>query len=95
MPALDIRIHGLIVTKGEKPSIVTSMQYIEGKHPQPRQIGNHMKALGWEEFNDESQTLDYRHPGLRQIIRDAHPHNWVYNSATQMMMPIDISIEEY
>ncbi len=88
-------MHGLLKAEGGKPSIVTSMRYIEGRHPIPSQIGKYMKGLGWEEFNDGSQTLDYRHAELRQVIRDAHPHNWVYQAAAGEMIPIDISIEEF
>ena len=33
VPALDIRIHGIRVAADSRPSIVSSMQYIKGKHP--------------------------------------------------------------
>ena len=95
VPALDIRLHGIRVAADGKPSLVTSMQYIKGRHPHPRQIENYLFGLGWEGFDDGSETLDFRHVRLRQIIRDAHPRNWVYQAATRIMVPIDISIEEY
>jgi hypothetical protein len=95
VPALDIRVHGIRVAADGKPSIVTSMQYVKGRHPHPKQIENYLFDLGWKRFNDASQTLDFQHTKLRQIIRDAHPRNWVYQAATRSMVPIDISIEEY
>ncbi len=78
LPALDIRVHGVLVqpVKGREeplPSIVTSMQYIEGSHPSVKQIGKYMKARGWLEHTDQSETQDYIHEESRQIIRDAHP----------------------
>jgi hypothetical protein len=93
-PGLDIRMHGIIVTEA-KPTIVTSMQYIPGRHPHPRQVENYLFGLGWERFDDESETLDFRQPALRQIIRDAHPLNWVYRAASEALVPVDISIEQY
>lgn len=73
-PSLCIRIHGAMLTDA-KPTIVTSMQYIPGRHPHPRQVENYLFDLGWERFQDESQTLDFQHEGLRQVMRDAHPLN--------------------
>ena len=95
VPALDIRIHGIRVAASAKPTLVTSMQYIKGRHPHPKQIEAYLFGLGWSHFDDGSETLDFRHSELRQIIRDAHPRNWVYQATTQSMVPIDISIEEY
>jgi hypothetical protein len=51
VPALDIRVHGVLVqpTSGSekpRPSIVTSMQYIEGGHPRASQIGKYMESRG-------------------------------------------------
>jgi hypothetical protein len=94
VPALDIRIHGIRVASDSRPSIVTSMQYIKGRHPHPKQIENYLFGRGWEHFNDPSETLDFRHKQSGQIIRDAHPLNWVYQASNKSMVPIDISIEE-
>ena len=77
------------------PSIVTSMQYIEGGHPSARQIGVYMKARGWSEHTDWSETQDYIHRESRQIIRDAHPGNWIKKRGTAELMPVDISIEPF
>ena len=93
--ALDIRIHGIRVAADGKPSIVTSMQYIKGRHPKTKQVENYLFDLRWIRFQDKSETLDFEHKGLRQIIRDAHPRNWVYQVATKSMVPIDVSIEQY
>ena len=93
--ALDIRIHGIRVAADGKPSLVTSMQYIKGRHPKTKQVENYLFDLRWIRFQDKSETLDFEHKGLRQIIRDAHPRNWVYQVATKSMVPIDISIEQY
>jgi hypothetical protein len=100
LPALDIRVHGVLVQpiKGQiepLPSIVTSMQYIEGGHPPARQIGAYMKARGWSEHTDWSETQDYIHKESRQIIRDAHPGNWIKQRGTAELMPVDISIEPF
>lgn len=95
VPALDVRLHGIRVAADGEPSLVTSMQYIKGRHPHPTQIEKYLFGLRWERFDDGSETLDFRHVRLRQIIRDAHPRNWVYQAATRRMVPIDISIEEY
>jgi hypothetical protein len=95
VPALDIRIHGIRVASDTRPSIVTSMQYIKGRHPHPKQIENYLFRLGWEHFDDRSETLDFRHKKSDQIIRDAHPRNWVYQTSSDSMVPIDISIEEH
>lgn len=93
-PSLRIHIHGAMLTDA-KPTIMTSMQYIPGRHPHPKQVENYLFDLGWERFHDESQTLDFEHKSLRQIIRDAHPLNWVYQAASKAMVPVDISIEDY
>ena len=95
VPALDTRIHGIRVAADSRPSIVSSMQYIKGKHPHPKQIETYLFRLGWEHFDDRSETLDFRHKQSGQIIRDAHPRNWVYQASTESMVPIDISIEEH
>jgi hypothetical protein len=100
VPALNIRVHGILVqpTLGQKkplPSVVTSMQYIEGGHPRAQQIRKYMETRGWVEFTDQSETQDYLHQGSRQIIRDAHPGNWIKKSGTTELIPIDISIEQF
>jgi hypothetical protein len=100
VPALDIRVHGILVqpTTGRgnpRPSIVTSMQYIEGGHPRAAQIGKCMASRGWLEHSDESETQDYVHKESRQIIRDAHPGNWIKQRGTAELIPVDISIEQF
>lgn len=100
MPALDIRVHGILVQpvpgRSEPlPSIVTSMQYIEGGHPRAAQIGKYMEVRGWAEHTDESETQDYVHHESRQIIRDAHPGNWIKQKGTAELIPVDISIEQF
>lgn len=81
VPALAVRVHGVLgqsrPNQTPLPSIVTSMQYIEGGHPTAAQIGKYMRSRGWAEHTDRSETQDYIHTELRQIIRDAHPGNWV------------------
>jgi hypothetical protein len=99
VPALEIRIHGVLVQpipgKNPLPSIVTSMQYIEGGHPRPQQIDRYMKLRGWREHCDQSQTQDYIHRPSREIIRDAHPGNWIKQRGTAELIPVDISIEQF
>lgn len=100
LPALNIRVHGILVqpVAGRNtplPSIVTSMEYIEGSHPSPRQIAAYMKSRGWSEHTDESETQDYIQKESRQIIRDAHPGNWIKQRGTAELMPVDISIEQF
>jgi len=100
LPALDIRVHGVLTqpVKGKStalPSIVTSMQYIQGGHPSARQITTYMKARGWSEYVDPSETQDYIQKTARQIIRDAHPGNWIKQRGTAELIPVDISIEEF
>jgi hypothetical protein len=95
VPSLEIRLHGIRVAADAKPSLVTSMHYIKGSHPHPKEIEKYLFPLGWENFHDNSETLDFRHPTLRQIIRDAHPRNWVREKGTGGLVPIDISIEEF
>lgn len=58
VPALDIRVHGVLVQPIANrvtplPSIVTSMQYIEGGHPSAAQIGKYMKARGDRAYRRE------------------------------------------
>ena len=100
VPALNIRVHGILVqpTVGQGnplPSLVTSMQYIEGGHPRAQQIQKYMETRGWVEFTDQSETQDYLHKASRQIIRDAHPGNWIKKRGTTELIPIDISIEQF
>jgi hypothetical protein len=100
VPALDIRVHGVLVQptgiqRTPLPSIVTSMQYIPGGHPSAKQIGKYMEARGWLEHTDRSETQDYIHKASRQVIRDAHPGNWIKKSGTTELMPVDISIEQF
>ena len=90
--ALDIRMHGVIDTPNG-PSIVTSMQYIPGRHPRPAEIAAYLRKLGWIEFRDGSPTLDFKNEELHQIIRDGHANNWVCQKGSGVMIPIDISIE--
>jgi hypothetical protein len=45
------------------------MQYIEGGHPSAQQIGRYMKARGWMEHTDQSETQDYIHNESGQITR--------------------------
>ena len=71
------------------------MQYIEGGHPKASQIGNYMESRGWLEHADESETQDYVHKESRQIIRDAHPGNWIKQKGTAELIPVDISIEQF
>lgn len=71
------------------------MQYIEGGHPTAAQIGKYMRLRGWAEHTDRSETQDYIHAELRQIIRDAHPGNWVKQTGTAELIPVDISIEQF
>lgn len=94
VPCLDIRLHGSFVTTTNYPSIVTSMAYIRGRHPRPAEIAAYLRNEGWEDYCDKSQTFDFIHRERRQIIRDAHPNNWVYETKSEVMIPIDISIEE-
>jgi hypothetical protein len=100
VPALDIRVHGVLVQPiagqgNPRPSIVTSMQYVEGGHPRAAQIGKYMESRGWLEHSDESETQDYVHKESRQIIRDAHPGNWIKQKGTAELIPVDISIEQF
>lgn len=90
--ALDIRIHG-VINSVRSPSIVTSMQYIPGRHPRPAEIAAYLREMGWREYHDGSQTLDFINEDLKQIIRDGHANNWVCQKGSGVMIPIDISIE--
>lgn len=92
VPALDIRIHGIISSE-RGPSFVTSMRYIPGRHPRPMEIGAYLAKMGWVEYHDGSQTLDFVNDTLGQIIRDGHANNWVCEKGSDLMVPIDISIE--
>lgn len=99
VPALAVRVHGVLAQprphQTPLPSIVTSMQYIEGGHPKAAQIGKYMRSRGWAEHTDRSETQDYINAELRQIIRDAHPGNWVKQTGTAELIPVDISIEQF
>jgi CRISPR/Cas system CSM-associated protein Csm3 (group 7 of RAMP superfamily) len=54
-----------------------------------------MESRGWREHADESETQDYVHQESRQIIRDAHPGNWIKQRGTAELIPVDISIEKF
>ena len=100
VPALSIRVHGVLVQptgiqQKSLPSIVTSMQYIEGGHPSAKQIGKYMEQRGWVEYHDKGETQDYLHKVSCQVIRDAHPGNWIKKSRTAELIPVDISIEQF
>lgn len=92
VPNLDIRIHGIIRTE-RGPSVITSMRYITGRHPRPAEIAAYLSRMGWSEYHDGSQTLDFVNETLGQIIRDGHANNWVCEKESGLMVPIDISIE--
>ncbi len=68
---------------------------MDGGHPSAHQIGIYMKARGWLEHTDQSDTQDYVQKESRQIIRDAHPGNWIKQRGTAELIPVDISIEEF
>jgi hypothetical protein len=90
--SLDIRIHGIFCPE-QSPSIVTSMRFIPGRHPRPTEIAAYLATMGWSEYHDGSQTLDFVNEALGQIIRDGHANNWVCEKGSGLMIPIDISIE--
>ncbi len=54
-----------------------------------------MNARGWSEYTDQSDIQDYVHEESQQIIRDAHPGNWIKQRGTAELMPVDISFEQF
>jgi len=93
VPVLDIRLHG-VLPAAHGPSIVTSMNYIPGSHPEPSEVSKYLHETGWREYSDGSQTLDYINTNLQQIIRDGHASNWIRRPGSGVLIPIDISIEQ-
>jgi len=71
------------------------MSYIPGRHPRASEVAKFLHETGWSEYHDGSQTLDYINTDLKQIIRDGHANNWIRQPDTGMLIPIDISIEEF
>jgi hypothetical protein len=100
LPALDIRVHGILVqpVQGRDtplPSIVTSMDYIEGGHPSARQIGKYMKARAGSSTLTRVKRRITSTTNHARLSRDAHPGNWIKQRGTAELMPVDISIEQF
>jgi hypothetical protein len=87
-PETQPRIQAILATKDGKISIVTSMQYFKGPHPEEEETKNFIESLGFEPWQDNTLTLDYIHKKAGIIIRDCHSKNWIKSHNT--LIPIDI-----
>ncbi len=91
-PSLDARLEDCVINEKGELSIITSMAYFAGQHPDPVTSDRFVKSLGFELLRDASSTLDYVHPGTGLILRDCHAGNWIV--AGEALVPIDIIPEE-
>ncbi len=73
-------------------SIITSMLYFAGKHPDALVADQFVKSLGFQPLRDPSSTLDYVDWNRGLIIRDCHAGNWIV--AGDALIPIDIIPEQ-
>jgi len=87
---LEILVEGIVLETGV-PSLITSMAYIHGRHPQPLELHEKLLSDGWERASDDSQLLAYRHPETKVVLRDAHPGNFIVSG--KKYVPIDVAIE--
>ena len=58
-------------------SIITSMLYFAGKHPDALVADQFVKSLGFQPLRDPSSTLDDVDWNRGLIIRDCHAGNWI------------------
>ena len=91
---LDILVKGLALDEKGFPSIITSMAYVDGYHPQPLELADKLKNDGWELIGDSTGLLVYRHRTEGVILRDAHPGNFIV-AAEGKYVPIDVAIEGF
>ena len=88
VPTTEARIEDCIRDEQGRLSIITTMSFYQGPHPEPLETDAFIKSLGFEMLRDGSSTLDYIHGRAGLIIRDCHPRNWIRTANT--LVPIDI-----
>ena len=66
---LKIVMEGIAVEKGV-PSLITSMAYVAGKHPDSQQLAAHFKKNEWRLLPDPTGLLVYRHDETGVVYRD-------------------------
>ena len=92
-PSIDARLEDCVRNKHGELSIMTSMFYFTGRHPEPTEADKFVKSLGFELLSDGSSTLDYINAKENLIIRDCHAGNWI--KAGKVLIPIDIIPETF
>ncbi len=85
----DTQIKGVTFHKPSgRVAIVTSQPFRSGEPPTQADIDSKMEELGFEKFG----TPDGLYRGHGITIADAMPKNWIKDTATGELMPIDLQI---
>jgi hypothetical protein len=72
-----ILIQGIAITSDDIPIIVSSMDYVHGRHPQGSELHKRLCNEGWELISDPDNMLSYRHKVDGTVMRDAHAKNFI------------------
>ncbi|MGC1481062.1 MAG: hypothetical protein WA771_11195 [Chthoniobacterales bacterium] len=87
-PAVDVRFEDCIRSDTGEFSVVMSMQFIAGPHPELDAVVEFVERRGFETLRDRSITLDFVNWNEGLILRDCHPKNWI--AAGGALVPVDI-----
>jgi len=85
----DILIEGVAVTNVGVPSLVTSMAFVPGVHPDSSELHSQLAEEGWELIPDPDQMLGYRQSESGVVMRDAHPKNFI-KTGNNLLVPVDV-----
>lgn len=86
-PALDNRFEDCVKNTEDQYSIISSMNWFPGPHPEGKEVDKFLKEAGFAVLDDGSGTMDYIHNKAGLILRDCHAQNWVIDRG---LVPIDI-----
>ncbi len=86
-PPLDNRFEDFVKNLAGQCSIISSIRFFPGPHPDGHTVDSYLKEAGFALLSDGSGTMDYINRDFRLILRDCHPQNWIMD---RDLIPIDI-----
>jgi hypothetical protein len=84
---LDICIEGILAAQ-EEPLIVSSMEWINGDHPDNAWFQREMESRGWS----PTGLTSFAHQKSQVIIRDAYRDNFILTPHARLI-PIDLTVD--
>lgn len=88
-----VLIRGIAIASTGLPFLVSSMDYVHGKHPGGKMLHKRLCDEGWEQIADPDNMLSYRHKIDGTTMRDAHAKNFIW-TPTGKLVPIDVIFME-